>query len=213
MVRQASPVSLEDRAAALRKNSGDTIPVEEITNVVESLVQGDSGLEMAAVVSELKDILAYVSAAQAELAAIRPKAMSSHDIPNASMELEAVVHATEQAAGTIMDVADQLGTMASAPDAAEHEKLSEFSTVLFEASSFQDLTGQRINKVATTLNHLEERLGALATAIGDASEAEEKAAFDSSGEVVDETALLSGPSDEGVGNSQAEIDALLASFD
>ncbi len=212
MVTQVSPVSLSERADALRKHSGDSIAVEEITSVVESLVHGGADIDITSISAELNDILAFVSVAKAELAAIRPKAMADHDLPNASMELDAVVVATEKAAGTIMDVADQLGELSMAPDEVNAEKLGEFSTLLFEASSFQDITGQRINKVSGTIIHLEERLGALAAAIGDDSKPDEVQAMDDAGNVVDEDALLSGPSDEDVGNSQAEIDALFDSF-
>jgi len=217
MGKQATVVSLEDRAASLRQDRGDNIAIDEITNVVGSLVKGTThDDEIDRVASELRELLNYISAAKSELVEMQPKSLSNRDIPDAGEQLDAIVKSTEDAAEAIMDAADSVGQIADELDDEVGGRLAQISTDLFQASSFQDLTGQRITKVTRTLAHLEERLNALADAIGDdyvAPDPEAEIERDDEGIVQDETDLLHGPQLEGEGNSQAEIDAILASFD
>jgi chemotaxis protein CheZ len=215
MAKQAAPVSLEDRAASLRQDRGDNIAIEEIAHVVGSLVKGSThDAEMDKVASELRELLDYIGAAKNELMGMQPKSLSNRDIPDAGEQLDAIVQSTEEAAETIMDAAETVGQLAEEVEDERAGRLADVSTALFQASSFQDLTGQRITKVARTLNHLEERLNALADAIGDDYiEPEPDVEKDDEGVAKDDEDLLHGPQLEGEGNSQDEIDAILASFD
>jgi len=209
-------ISLEDRAQALRENRGDNIAVSEVADVVGSLVDGTvHGEDLGAVAVELKELLQYIGAAKNELVGMQPKSLSNRDIPDANVELDAVIKASEDAAGTIMDVGDTIGTIADGLDDEIATKLNDAAAQLFQASSFQDLTGQRITKVNTTLSHLEARLNALAEAIGDdfIEQSEEDIEVDAEGVAVNDEDLLHGPQLEGEGNSQDEIDAILAAFD
>lgn len=216
MAKQAAAVSLEERTESLRKERGDSVSVDDISSVVVSLVDGTTqGDETEKIASELRELLTFIGAAKTELVGMQPKSLSHRDIPDAGEQLDAIVAATDDAANTIMDAADTVGQMASELEGDMAEKLETVSTELFQASSFQDLTGQRITKVTRTLNHLEERLSALAEAIGDdyVAPAEEEIDVDDEGVAVNDEDLLHGPQLEGEGNSQAEIDAILAAFD
>lgn len=216
MAKQAAAVSLEERAATLRQNRGDNVAIDDIAHVVGSLVKGtthDDDIDKIAV--ELRELLTYIGAAKDELIGMQPKSLSNRDIPDAGEQLDAIVKSTEEAAETIMDAAETVGALSDEAEGEMAEKLEKVSTELFQASSFQDLTGQRITKVMRTLGHLEERLNALADAIGDEyiKPHEDKIEVDDQGVAKDDTDLLHGPQLEGEGNSQAEIDAILASFD
>jgi len=216
MAASANVISLEERAAAIRQNRGDNVAVDEIASVVGSLVEGtthDDELDKVAV--ELKELLQYIKAAKHELVGMQPKSLSNRDIPDANVELDAVIKASEEAASTIMDVGDVIGEVAEELDEELATKLNDAATDLFQASSFQDLTGQRITKVNTTLSQLESRLNALAEAIGDefVEEKAEEIDVDEEGVAVNDTDLLHGPQLEGEGNTQDEIDAILAAFD
>lgn len=217
MAKQAAPLSLDDRADNLIKIHGDSVPIKDIALVVDGLVQGTTpSAEIDSVAGELRELLQFIGAAKTELLSMQPKSLTERDIPGAHDQLDAIVSATEETAGVIMDAADTIGELAGEVDEKASVKLMDVSTQLFEASSFQDLTGQRITKVTRTLKHLEERLGALAEAIGDdyvAPSEEEEIERDDAGEVVHSEDLLHGPQLEGEGNNQDEIDALLASFD
>src|SRR5690606_21751313 len=94
------------------------------------------------------------------------------------------------------------------------ERLTGIAMRIYEASSLQDITGQRVTQVVRVLKHIEEKLGQLAVAVGDSSQPQEKEiARDETGEPINPKDLLNGPSLEGVANNQDDIDALLASFD
>ena len=218
MSKQAAAVSLSERAETLRNDRGNNVAVDDITHVVGSLVEGTTyGDDMESVAVELKELLQFIGAAKSELVSMQPKSLSNRDIPDATNQLDAIVQATEDAAGVILDAAEIVSEIAESVDKEQGEKLMDLSTHLFEASSFQDLTGQRITKVEKILTHLEERLNNLADAIGDdfIAESEQVADIekDRDGVAVHDEDLLHGPQLEGEGNSQAEIDALLASFD
>ena len=216
MAKQAIAVTIEERTENLRKERGNSVSVDDIGSVVLSLVEGTTqDNEIDTVASELKDLLAFIGAAKAELVGMQPKSLSHRDIPDAGEQLDAIVAATEDAASTIMDAADSVMEIAGEVENEQAERLEAVSTELFQASSFQDLTGQRITKVTRTLNHLEERLAALAEAIGDdyVAPPEDDIETDDEGVAVNDTDLLHGPQLEGEGNSQDEIDAILAAFD
>lgn len=216
MAKQAVAITIEERTEALRKERGDNVSVDDIGSVVLSLVEGTApDNEVDKIASELRDLLDFISAAKAELVGMQPKSLSHRDIPDAGEQLDAIVAATEDAASTIMDAADSMMEIAAEVEAPQAEKLEAVSTELFQASSFQDLTGQRITKVTKTLGHLEERLSALADAIGDdfVAPANDEIETDEEGVAVNDTDLLHGPQLEGEGNSQDEIDAILAAFD
>ena len=76
------------------------------------------------------------------------------------------------------------------------------------ACAFQDLTGQRINKVANTLQALEDQIDALFQAMNIA-EGTGEGGLDATTTAADDhspgTDLLHGPQDEGEGISQDEI--------
>jgi len=82
------------------------------------------------------------------------------------LELEAVVHATEQAANQIMEAAEAIGTCIelAREDPAAIEAITERLNAIFEACTFQDLTGQRIRRAIEHLQRVEEMLGGLAPA-------------------------------------------------
>ena len=77
---------------------------------------------------------------------------------------------------------------------------------IFEACSFQDLTGQRVTKVISTLRHIEERVTKFAGALGVTDSASEESAEDARKREL----LLNGPAMNGPATSQDDIDALFA---
>ena len=84
---------------------------------------------------------------------------------------------------------------------------------IFEACSFQDITGQRINKVVKTLKYIETKIDALLMAF-DGGVGGEPAAAPAGGQTVaPQDEFISGPQLPDNANNQAEIDAILASLD
>ena len=190
--------------------------VADILSQVLGSLHGDVSAIDLQIYQELDGLVRYIQAARDEIAAIRPADLSAEYINSATDELDAVVGATEQATGEILDAAEAIQTIAEGLDEDPQNKLIDQVTRIFEASNFQDLTGQRITKVVRVLKHIEERVGDLVQVLGSevdrarhaAGEAAQTASTQES-----EDDLLNGPQLPGNANDQDEIDRLLASFD
>lgn len=208
-------VSLDERIANIRSKFDNAVPVESITEITrEVLGSAEGGVVLSDLhfQDELKELLDYIEATKAEISVIRPKHMSESELPDASNQLDAVVSATEEAAEKIMDAAEELGELATKTKGKVSKQLEKISTDIFEASSFQDITGQRVTKVVNTLKHLEEKLAVLAKAIGDTGEDDGADGVKNIDEM-DNKDFLNGPQLEQHANDQDAIDALMASFD
>ncbi|TAN57587.1 MAG: chemotaxis protein CheZ [Rhodospirillales bacterium] len=211
---------LEQRLAEIRESSGGTVRVDQIGEVVQSLLDSLSGDLTAAdlrIYQELEGLATYIRAAKAEIAQLRPQEIKEHYITSASDELDAIVEATEGATNDILDAVEAIEAVAAEAPEGINQKLSELTTRIYEACNFQDITGQRITKVVRALKHIEEKIESLVKALG--GEAHEPAPasdgkpafFTHGGE--GEQDLLNGPQTPGKANKQDDIDALFSSFD
>jgi chemotaxis protein CheZ len=82
---------------------------------------------------------------------------------NSGLELEAVVEATERAANQIMEAAEAIGdwVASGARDPESVQAVAERINSIFEACTFQDLTGQRIRRAIEHLQKVETMLGGM----------------------------------------------------
>lgn len=207
--------SVEERIEALRDAHGDSVPIEDLGEVVVSILdtlQGDLsvGRDQAngSVHKELSDLADYIENTRKELSHIRPHHTRLEEIPKATDQLGAVVAATEEATGRILDAAEEMEAIAKIAESDIAERLLGVVTTIYEASNFQDITGQRITKVIRTLEYVEEKIGQMAALMGH-TEDDYEAESDAPGA----EELLQGPQMVDEANSQDDIDALLADFD
>lgn len=203
----------------IRTRRGDHVSVSDIGEVVQSMLaslRGDITASDIELYTEIESLAKYIRAAKAEIASLRPDEVKDTHLRTASDELDAIVEATAGATNAIMDATEQIERVMEQVDADQQAILMNATTGIYEACSFQDITGQRITKVVKALKHIEETVDGLLNAFGD-----EIAKYKESHPVeetpvagpVDDADLLHGPQLKGKGNSQEEIDALLASFD
>ncbi|HMK68892.1 MAG TPA: protein phosphatase CheZ [Stellaceae bacterium] len=179
-------------------------------NSAEAALQGLSGDVSFAEVRlyrEIERLAEYIRSAKREIATLRPEDIRSRDIPMATDELDAVIGATADATGAILDAAETLERMAVTMP--EGDKVREIATRIYEACNFQDITGQRITKVVRTLKHIEDKIDALLSAFGDGAKG---AAPTAEGTLPsnDDRRLLHGPQLPEEANRQDEIDAIFA---
>jgi chemotaxis protein CheZ len=207
---------LDLQLQALRRQHGDMVKVEDIGEVVRSLLGTLSGEMSAAdlkLYQELESLAEYIHRAKAELAQLRTDDLQSQYIASATDELDAIVGATENATNTILDSAEQLAELSSQLDPAHAAKLTESTTAIFEACNFQDITGQRITKVVKALKYIEERIEGLVSAFGPEIAAVRASgaspAAEPSAKPTDED-LLNGPQLPDAAHDQAAIDALFS---
>jgi chemotaxis protein CheZ len=88
---------------------------------------------------------------------VSPPAQASR---SSGLELEAVVQATETAANQIMEAAEGIGDWVRGDrrDAASLTLVAEKVNAIFEACTFQDITGQRIRRAIEHLQRVETML-------------------------------------------------------
>jgi chemotaxis protein CheZ len=208
---------LQKQLAKLQ-SQGEAVNPAEITAIVESIMSKLAGDLTAAdlkLYTELEQLARFIQNARSEIAAVRPHDINSEDIPRATDELDAVVGATEEATGTILDACEQLEKASTGlpPEAAE--AITNAVTRIYEACNFQDITGQRITKVVKTLKHIEDRVSAMLTAFGGeiAKHQGGVAPVVPGAAKPSDAELLNGPQMPDDAKKQAEIDAILASFD
>jgi chemotaxis protein CheZ len=149
--------------------------------------------------------------------------LSEHGIDGAAMtrvahELDAVVSGTEQATLRILKATEDIEQTANSLAAAlksDHEQgmaedIQDRATSIFEACNFQDLTGQRITKVVTTLKLIEDHIGRMAEIWREIEKHQNTEP--SRAPLRAEEKLLNGPKlpDDPGHSSQAEIDAMFA---
>lgn len=129
-------------------------------------------------------------------------AMPAEASRNSGVELEAVVMATESAANIIMEAAEAIQDwiMTGQRDSAGIENLASKVNAIFEACSFQDVTGQRIRRAIQHLQQVETMLERVLP--GQARPAESKVVVRTQMRTV-----AAAPSAADL--AQAEIDALL----
>jgi chemotaxis protein CheZ len=90
---------------------------------------------------------------------IAPPMAATH---NSGVELEAVVQATESAANQIMEAAEAIGSWLQAGgDPAALAAVTRQVNAIFEACTFQDLTGQRIRRAIEHLQQVETMLSGM----------------------------------------------------
>ena len=146
----------------------------------------------------------HIRATRAEIGAIKGGGGGDQLFGSTADELEEIVTETARAANRIMDAAEAIEGVAAKVDPASATALTDAVTNIYEASSFQDITGQRITKVVRALQSMESKLQALATAFG-------PIACDAPAAAQGDAALLNGPQLPGGATSQDDIDALFAS--
>ncbi|MEM5580993.1 MULTISPECIES: chemotaxis protein [unclassified Roseibium] len=161
-----------------------------------------------AVTEELTAIAKEITRMKEEISALRANDMTGNKIPGAGLELDAIVAATEEATNSIMEAAEEImGADASDP-AAYQELVSNKMIGIFEACTFQDITGQRISKVVETLNYIDERVSVFISHLR-IPEDIEAAIEETDEERRKRELILHGPQHSGEGVSQDDIDAML----
>ncbi|MQX37983.1 hypothetical protein GHC57_15795 [Roseospira navarrensis] len=170
---------------------------------------------------EVARMVRSLAAAKREIAEIKHPLRSDEDdrMLKAANELDAIVDATEAATNEILDAAeainkhatDMLAEMGDMDTFAPRlHEVNELVARIMEACNFQDITGQRVNKVVKTLEFIEDRIRTIVEDWG-------REAFldlplpdddDAAEAVPEESKLLNGPQLANKGLSQDDIDAL-----
>jgi chemotaxis protein CheZ len=194
----AIKAAFEKRLDDAKSRPATAVDVDEMAEIVRGIVTtmaGDITASEAVVYGELD--------ALAEIAELRNDDIRQRHLPVAQDELDAVVSATEEATHAIMAAAEKIEATAAAIGGEHADRLTEAVTGIYEACTFQDITGQRISKVVRTLHQIEKKVSALLGALGGEAPTVADAAMD-------DKALLNGPQMPANAMGQDEIDAILS---
>lgn len=197
------------REAAADGPAVDPLQVSQALESILSTMRGDLSVEHLAIHQHVNELTQSLQGLRAEIAKLEPSKIWQEHIPVASDELDAIVQATEDATNRIMSAAEVVERVAGDLDGARSTELTDVVTAIYEACSFQDITGQRVKKVVRALQHIESVVGAMVSRFGlgddDAPSGPEPEPADP------DAKLLHGPSLPSDAKSQADIDALFAS--
>lgn len=156
--------------------------------------------EIADLHKDCRDLVQFIVNARSEISQIKPTDLKKDKLPRAGKELDAIVQATELATNSIMAATERImDARVTEPDV-----VNDACMEIFEACSFQDITGQRISKVVSTLEYIENHLDKLSSAWGHEETSEGAAAPEPEGEA----ALLNGPALAGEGVDQDYVDSM-----
>ncbi len=197
--------ALYDRFAGLGAGNGPAVDDGHSADP-----EGDQDLRV-----ELAQMVRTIARTKSEIASIKHPKAEADQMEDASSELDAIVQATETATNVILESSEAIEKITDAAKSAHGgdetiqllgDQVGAEVVKIFEACNFQDITGQRINKVVRTLHFIEERILAMIEIWGVSAfehlPVPGPPALHSSDENV------AGPQLENQGISQAEIDAL-----
>ncbi len=172
--------------------------VAEVVRAVLASMQGDLTAPETALLAEVAELGRTIARARAEIAALKVDDITASHIPSATDELDAIVAHTAAATEQILEVCEKLDAQGLGP---------EVTTPIYEACSFQDITGQRISKVVATLKAIDAKVAHIVAAF-----TPELDDADALPEMPADAELLNGPQLPVHAMDQSDIDRLLADF-
>lgn len=188
---------------------------DQVIGIINSVIGKVSGAPSnEAVYKELLGLKDVMEELRRDLHAVQTTDITKTHIPSASDELDAIVGTTEQATNSIMEACEKIQAAAATAPPSFLKLVETQTTAIFEACTFQDITGQRISKIVKALKEIDKKTHDLVKVI--------EKSFDAAGPQVAkpaapakpvEQSLMNGPQLEGQGISQDEIDRLLKEFD
>jgi chemotaxis protein CheZ len=185
--------------------------IEIINSVITKIDANTANRDFYNHIAELAQI---IDSLKKEISSYNPEHVKNSHIPEATDELDAVVTATADATNKIMNLCEEIETFGERLAAEEREALSAKVTQIFEACSFQDITGQRIRKVVATLLVIEDKIDRIMETLNQKvglKVSDHK--LEKTVSVQDEKSLLNGPQMAEKAISQDDIDRLLAEFE
>ncbi len=122
----------------------------------------------------LTNLFRYIERVRKEIAAINSDSGEEERFKSMGEQLDAIVNATEEATHTVMgraedndNAVEELRKTVTDPDQlALLDRINANSGDVYQACSFQDITGQRVAKIVKSISYLEERISALIEIFG-----------------------------------------------
>jgi len=168
---------------------------------------------------ELVGLFGHLNKLRKELATLHGG--EEHNFVSMAETLDDIVTNTENASNTILEsmeaIDEMVGSLRASGDPAVLEacdRINDRVNQVFEACSFQDLTGQRITRLVKGLTFIEDRINAMIRVWGrdEISKVIDEVKQEQTEKTVDEK-LLHGPQGENKAINQADVDKLFSQDD
>lgn len=195
----------------LRDAKHKDVQLNDVMKMAEIMMNSMHGFFKSmdvAVYKEMRDIATYIEKAKGDISNLQANKLKGEHIPVAGRELDEVVAATERATDTIMENAEMIMSTDPTDHAAYQTAVNDGLMNIFEACSFQDITGQRITKVVTTLKHIEERVSKFASATGVQDNDSDVSDSEAARLQREKDLILHGPQTASEATAQDDIDAM-----
>ena len=194
----------------LQGENAGTIDINNIDNIIKQFLEVlNSHLTSSQerdIYHQIEMILAQFTALKRDISNMSREILDDSFIPDITMDLRSVILQTEKSVTGILDVSDEISNMSQKiTDPALREELMIKSTRILELCNFQDLTGQRIQKIVHHLTEIESVIYKMLHALRPDLKLRDKHASE-------EHALLNGPQKEHETPSQNDIDDLFDSL-
>ena len=185
--------------------------ISAVMQAVLETMGDDLSTQDARLLGEVEELSRTIAAAKAEIAALQADDVTASHIPSATDELGAVVAHTAAATEIILETCEALDQMATELVGPAAAALQDATMRIYEACSFQDITGQRITKVVATLRAIDTKVAQILSTFGSNMHARD-ASISARPDVSGDAALLNGPQLPQAAMDQSEIDRMLADF-
>ncbi|MBH0236822.1 protein phosphatase CheZ [Methylobrevis albus] len=203
---------------ARRHRAADTVVVVDAIGKLEKLLRRERRPDADRIRLDIGEMKDAIERTKAEIAEIKFEGATGSRFHQASDELDAIVTQTEHATSEILESAEKIQEIAWVMREAKVEEeicaaLETLTTTIYTSCSFQDLTGQRTQKVVHVLRYLESRIDSMIEIWG--MEPSETAApvarpHPNHMDTRPDAHLLNGPALAGQGTEQADVDDLMA---
>lgn len=194
-------------------SEGDFYDREQVINIINSVIrkmQEHEGVSREVVCAELLSLKNMVDDLRTQLLSSDAGDISGRHIPIATDELGAVVLTTEKATTKIMESCESITEILNDAPPSIRTEIESYIIDIFEACTFQDITGQRIRKVEKALRMIDEKASALMRVLE--RHLTHGKTMASHPVHDDEQSLLNGPAMPDDAMSQDEIDKLLSTL-
>jgi chemotaxis protein CheZ len=196
---------MRDRSAS--NVLADPIIVEDVVVAVLDTMGGRLSPTESRLLQEIAGLGRIIDQAKAEIAEVNVDLIRGRDIPSATGELDAIVEHTALATTSILESCEALDKLGESLDGTQAGILQTAVTQIYEACSFQDITGQRITKIVKALKAIEGKVLELS---GGRATPADGGAVGADGD--QDGCLLNGPALPQEAMDQDDIDKLLGDF-
>jgi chemotaxis protein CheZ len=171
--------------------SGDCVDLSKLPNEVLIKI-------MEHLIIEMKELQDFILEAREEIQAVRGDVASGTLSISVQDELDAVITTSASATNAILDAVENMGSTIEILPKSYQGALQDQITLIFEACTFQDIIGQRVQKVLRALGGVESKVEKILSSFSNNLSKADKtfvqtAENEEAGEKLDEKSLMNGP--------------------